>query len=130
MKVYGYLQLNEEEAQKFIEDLIKRRKLEMMPTTYMRGRTFHDTIVIVDEAQGITPHVMKMILTRIGKNSKVIIAGDPSDNQIDTEVLASYFNGLVCASQKMVTSKYSGIVEFSVDDTERSNFVADVEKLM
>ncbi len=120
----------EELVQEFIMKLIERRKLEMMPTTYMRGRTFHDTIVIVDEAQGITPHVMKMILTRIGKNSKIIIAGDPSDNQIDTEVLASYFNGLICASQKMKGSKYSGIVELTIEDTERSNFVADVEKYM
>ncbi len=120
----------ENAVEHFLFSNIESGKISLMPTTYMRGRTFHNCFVIVDEAQGITPHIMKMILTRIGKGSKVVIAGDPSDNQIDTELLDTYFNGLICASQNMKSSDFSGIVQFDVEDTERSQFVADVEKMM
>ncbi|MBR1883873.1 MAG: PhoH family protein [Clostridia bacterium] len=117
-------------AEKFIEEQMENGFLQLSPTTYMRGRTFERAFVIIDEAQGITPHIMKTILTRKGGQSKIVIAGDPSDNQIDTELLDTYYNGLIYASQGLKESKHSGLVEFTPKNIVRSNFVEDVEAML
>ena len=64
-----------------IEELIKEDKIEIVPVSFMRGRTFVNCVVIVDEAQNVTHEQMEMIVTRIGKGSKMIICGD--DAQVD-----------------------------------------------
>ena len=64
-----------------IEELIKEDKIEIVPVSFMRGRTFVNAVVIVDEAQNVTHEQMEMIVTRIGKGSKMIICGD--DAQVD-----------------------------------------------
>jgi len=68
--------------------LIRNGKLEVSPLAYMRGRTFKDTFIIADEMQNTTPNQMKMLLTRIGQNSKMIITGDLEQNDLNT------YNGL------------------------------------
>lgn len=64
-----------------VEELIKEGKIEIVPVSFMRGRTFVNSVVIVDEAQNVTHEQMEMIVTRIGKGSKMIICGD--DGQVD-----------------------------------------------
>jgi len=64
--------------------LIQNGKLEVSPLAYMRGRTFKNSIIIADEMQNTTPNQMKMILTRIGENSKLIITGDLDQNDLTT----------------------------------------------
>jgi len=64
-----------------IEKLIEEGKIEIVPVSFMRGRTFLDSIIIVDEAQNVTHEQMEMIVTRIGLRSKMIICGD--DHQVD-----------------------------------------------
>ncbi|MGQ0722169.1 MAG: PhoH family protein [Candidatus Eiseniibacteriota bacterium] len=64
-----------------VEKLLDNQVIEVAPLAYMRGRTLHDSIVILDEAQNTTLQQMKMFLTRLGNNSKAIITGD--DTQID-----------------------------------------------
>ena len=64
-----------------IEELIKEDKIEIVPVSFMRGRTFVNSVVIVDEAQNVTHEQMEMIVTRIGLRSKMIICGD--DIQVD-----------------------------------------------
>jgi phosphate starvation-inducible PhoH-like protein len=64
-----------------VEELIKEGKIEIVPVSFMRGRTFVNSVVIVDEAQNVTLEQMEMIVTRIGKGSKMIICGD--DAQVD-----------------------------------------------
>jgi len=59
-----------------IEKFIKDGKIEIVPVSFMRGRTFLDSIIIVDEAQNVTHDQMEMIVTRIGKRSKMIVCGD------------------------------------------------------
>lgn len=59
-----------------LRQMIKENKIEICPLGFMRGRTFRDTVIIVDEAQNTTPRQMKMVLTRIGENSKLILNGD------------------------------------------------------
>jgi len=64
-----------------IEKCIQDGQIEIVPVSFMRGRTFLDSIVIVDEAQNVTHEQMEMIVTRIGLRSKMIICGD--DHQVD-----------------------------------------------
>jgi len=64
-----------------IEKLIEEGTIEIVPLSFMRGRTFLDSVVIVDEAQNVTHEQMEMIVTRIGLRSKMIICGD--DIQVD-----------------------------------------------
>jgi phosphate starvation-inducible PhoH-like protein len=56
--------------------LIERRTIEVIPLAYMRGRTFNDAFIVLDEAQNTTPLQMKMFLTRMGFNAKVVVTGD------------------------------------------------------
>lgn len=74
---------------------------EIIPITYMRGRSIPRSYIIVDEAQNSTPSEMKTILTRIGEGSKVVLTGDPS--QIDHRFLSRECNGL-----SMTINKFQG----------------------
>ena len=59
-----------------VDKLLERRTIEVAPIAFMRGRTLSDSFIIVDEAQNTTPEQMKMVLTRIGFNSKMVVTGD------------------------------------------------------
>ncbi len=87
-------------VESFIEQYRQRGIIETKTFTYMRGRTFTNALVIVDEAQEITPHVAKLMLTRAGKESKFVFLGDPSDNQIDNHYVDSKSNGLIYTVEK------------------------------
>ena len=60
------------------DELMERGVIEIAPLAYMRGRTLSDAFVVLDEAQNTTPEQMKMFLTRLGFNSKIVITGDLS----------------------------------------------------
>ena len=66
-----------------IQRFAQENKLEVCPLGFMRGRTFKDCVIIVDEAQNTTPKQMKMVLTRIGHNSKLILNGDLQQSDLD-----------------------------------------------
>ena len=68
------------EAEK-VASFIERGQIEVAPLAFMRGRTLNDSFIILDEAQNTTPEQMKMILTRLGFNSKMVVTGDVT--QID-----------------------------------------------
>jgi phosphate starvation-inducible PhoH-like protein len=61
---------------------LERGAIEIAPLAYMRGRTLDDSFIILDEAQNTTPEQMKMFLTRLGNNSKVVVTGDPSQTDL------------------------------------------------
>jgi len=83
-----------------IEKLISDGAIEIVPVSFMRGRTFLDSLVIVDEAQNVTHEQMEMIVTRIGLRSKMIICGD--DHQVDLKRKAdSGFRFLYSAARKI-----------------------------
>jgi phosphate starvation-inducible PhoH-like protein len=71
------------EAEK-IEKLLERNTIEVAPIAFMRGRTLNDSFIILDEAQNATPEQMKMILTRQGFNSKMVVTGDPTQVDLST----------------------------------------------
>lgn len=73
--------------------------LELEPLTYIRGRSLPDQFIIIDEAQNLSPHEMKTIITRAGKNTKIVLTGDPY--QIDIPYLDSISNGLSVAVEKL-----------------------------
>ena len=72
--------------------MVNQEKLVITPLAYIRGRSFSNICFIVDEAQNLTPHEVKTIITRAGENTKLIFTGDI--NQIDTPYLDSQSNGL------------------------------------
>lgn len=79
-------------AYKRIEDMMKNDKIVITPLAYIRGRSLANIIMIVDEAQNLTPHEVKTIITRAGENTKIIFTGDV--HQIDTPYLDEQSNGL------------------------------------
>jgi PhoH-like ATPase len=74
------------------EELIERGLLQIEPLTYIRGRTIPKQFLVVDEAQNLTPHEVKTILTRAGEGTKIILTGDP--DQIDNPYVDAASNGL------------------------------------
>ena len=77
---------------KKIQDLIESEKLLITPLAYIRGRSISNVFFIVDEAQNLTPHEVKTIITRAGENTKIVFTGDI--HQIDTPYLDTQSNGL------------------------------------
>lgn len=112
----------------FIEQYRQRGVIETRTFTYMRGRTFTNSLVIVDEAQEMTPHIAKLMLTRAGHDSKFIFLGDPSDNQIDSHYVDSKSNGLVYTVEKMKGFDITGHV--MLRRVERSPLAKVAEKEM
>jgi len=101
--------------------------IEISPLAYMRGRTFHNAWIIADEMQGTTANQMKMLLTRIGQDSKMIITGDL--NQTDKQFHPT--NGLQDFLQRVETRTPNriGLVHFSNRDVQRHPIIKDVLKL-
>lgn len=81
-----------------VEDLIEEEKLTLEAITYMRGRSLAHQYIIIDEAQNLTLHEIKTIVSRVGHNSKIVLCGDP--DQIDTSALDFFTNGLTVVNQK------------------------------
>lgn len=77
---------------KKIDELVQEEKLSIVPLAYIRGRSLSNVIFIIDEAQNLTPHEIKTIITRAGENTKIIFTGDIF--QIDTPYLDAQINGL------------------------------------
>ena len=82
---------SDERAQR-ISEMLESGKLEIAPLAYIRGRSLDHIYFIVDEAQNLTPHEVKTIITRAGEGTKIVLTGDPS--QIDTPYLDSRSSGL------------------------------------
>lgn len=82
-----------------INDYLDFNFIELEPLTYIRGRSLPNQFMIIDEAQNLTPHEMKTIITRAGENTKIVLTGDPY--QIDIPYLDSQSNGLSLAVEKM-----------------------------
>lgn len=85
--------------QVIIEDMQKRDELTITPLAYIRGRSLSDVYFIIDEAQNLTPHEVKTIITRAGEGTKMIFTGDI--HQIDSPYLDMQSNGLAYLTDKM-----------------------------
>ena len=106
-----------------IENFVKEGVIETSPLAYMRGRTFKNAVIVADEMQNATPSQMKMLLTRLGQGSKMVVTGDlqqadrPSTNGL-LEFLHLYnnFNG----------HRYVDLVQFDIEDVERHEAVKEI----
>lgn len=115
-------------VENYLNHLRDQGTVETKTFTYMRGRTFSDALVIVDEAQEITPHLAKLMLTRAGFGSKFVFIGDPSDNQIDNILVDAKSNGLVYTVEKMKPFDITGHV--ALKQVERSPLAKLAERYM
>lgn len=88
-----------ERKYKAIEEMQAQNKIQITPLAYIRGRSLSNVIFIVDEAQNLTPHEVKTIITRAGENCKIILTGDV--RQIDTPYLDDQSNGLSYVIDRM-----------------------------
>jgi phosphate starvation-inducible PhoH-like protein len=102
---------------------VREGVIETSPLAYMRGRTFKNAIVIADEMQNATPSQMKMLLTRLGTGSQMVVTGDlqqadrPSNNGL-LEFLQLFNN--------LENHRYVGVCHFTVEDVERHEAVKEI----
>jgi len=105
-----------------INHYMKDNKIITLPLAYHRGLTFRNAFVIGDEFQNTTPEQVRMFLTRIGENCKIVITGDPRQTDI------SGTNGLVDAVERLEGVNSLGIIEFTEVDILRNPIVIEIEK--
>ncbi len=109
-----------------IDELKRSRKLELEALTYIRGRSIPKQLVIVDEAQNLTPHEVKTIVSRAGEGTKMILTGDPY--QIDNVYLDSCSNGL-----SYIVDRFKGLAlhgHITLRKSERSPLAAAAAELL
>lgn len=112
--------LEERLGRSFVELLIKDGRIKCEPFAYMRGKTFANAFVILDEAQNATVEQFKLFLTRRGENSVVVINGD------ETQVDISKPSGLIDAANRLLHIPSVRVVTFKRVDIVRSGFVREV----
>lgn len=95
----------------YFECMRQKGQIDIAPLSYIRGRTFNDSFVIVDEAQNATIHELKTVITRIGHGSKVVLLGDT--DQVDTPYIDSKSNGLSIIIEKFKDSELAGHIRLS-----------------
>lgn len=105
-----------------VEKKINNGIIEIAPIAFMRGRTLEDCYIILDEAQNTTKTQMKMFLTRIGKNSRMVIAGDKT--QID--LISKDDSGLINAEKRLQKINDIGFIYLNKDDVERPEIVKKI----
>ena len=105
-----------------LQDMMEKHVIQIAPLAFMRGRTLSDAVVILDEAQNTTPQQIRMFLTRMGWNTKMIITGDMT--QIDLP--RSQKSGLVEALEILRDVEGIGIVELNRKDIVRHKLVTRI----
>lgn len=108
-----------------VKEKIERGYIEVAPLAYMRGRTFNNCFIILDEAQNATLEQLKMVLTRIGENCKLVIDGDPSQSD-----LPAYHKkpGLSRLETILPGILDIAIIKFNQEDIVRSRIISDIIK--
>ena len=105
-----------------LQYLIEKRNIEIVPLAYMRGRTLNNACIILDEAQNATMSQIKMFLTRLGENSKMIITGD--ETQIDLH--NKTFSGLKKTRKTLSSIEEVSVLEFENADIVRNKIVSKI----
>jgi len=105
-----------------LQHLIEKRNIEIVPLAYMRGRTLNNACIILDEAQNATMSQIKMFLTRLGENSKMIITGD--ETQIDLH--NKTFSGLKKTRKSLSSIEEVSVLEFENADIVRNKIVSKI----
>jgi phosphate starvation-inducible protein PhoH and related proteins len=103
---------------------VKNGNIEMAPLALMRGRSFDNSFIIVDETQNITTHELKMLLTRVGENSTIVLNGDVQQSDLKE---ADGLSKVIHLAKKYMLPV--PIIEFGVDDIVRSDICAEWVKV-
>ena len=109
-----------------VEALLQSKTLEIAPINYLRGRSIHDTAIIVDDGQNLTQEDMKLVLTRAGEGSRVILTGDP--DQIDREEINALSNGLVQVVERFKGQQ--GFAHLTMHEVMRSRIAEMAARLL
>ncbi len=112
--------LEEYYSVKDITSMIEENVIELVPMAYLRGRTFKNAIVLIDEAQNTTKNSMLSALTRIGENSKMIITGDIKQSDRGRD------NGLSDFLGRFTSSKHISVCHFGHDSVERHPIITEI----
>jgi phosphate starvation-inducible PhoH-like protein len=110
-----------------IEQMIQNQTIELAPLAYMRGRTFKNAWVIADEMQNATPAQMKMLLTRIGEGSKIILTGDLA--QTDRKASQNGLLDFKTLVSQIGKCRFVSGIEFNYNHIERHPAVAEILKI-
>jgi len=111
------------------EKMLKDGSLVIIPLAFMRGRTFKNSIIIADEMQNSSPRQMKMLLTRLGNNSKIIINGDLEQTDIHFENGLNNLINLYNNYENKNNLKYFDFIKMTKNDIQRSKVVEEVYSL-
>ncbi len=104
-------------------DVMRRSgKLEIAPLAFIRGRTFSDTFLIIDESQNCSIHELKTVITRVGENSKIVLLGDT--DQIDTPYIDSLSNGLTIVAEKFKNESMAGHIQLHKGERSGLSYLA------
>lgn len=117
---------DETELRDKIDEVFERGIIQTEALNFIRGRSIAQTYLIIDEAQNMTPNQVKGIITRAGKDTKIILLGDP--NQIDKPFLDERTNGLSYAAKYMKGSPLCWQITLSAEECERSVLAMDAVK--
>lgn len=105
-----------------VEKFLEKNIIEVAPLAFLRGRTLKNAIIILDEAQNTTPEQMKMVLTRIGENGKMIVTGDPSQTDLPRGVRS----GLRDALDTLRNIQGMAVITFGNRDVIRHKLVSQI----
>ena len=106
--------------------MLRTKQIEIEALTYIRGRSLPNQYIIIDEAQNLTPHEIKTVVSRAGENTKLILTGDP--DQIDNPYLDASSNGLTYLVEAFKGQKLFGHI--LLEKTERSKLSDLAAKLL
>lgn len=108
----------------YVQQLREEDKIHVAPIAFMRGRTFSDAFIILDEAQNTTVSQMKLFLTRFGENVRVCITGDLSQSDLKEE------NGLAWAIEKLEGCPSVKVIQYKQKDVVRSRLASELIKYL
>jgi phosphate starvation-inducible PhoH-like protein len=112
-------------SQKTIDEMLYERVIEICPLAYMRGRTFDQAWIMADEMQNSTPNQMRMVLTRIGQGSKMVVTGDVEQHDRGFEQ-----NGLWDLMSRVdPDNELINVVQFGPSDIQRNKVIKQILKL-
>ena len=126
--ILGFEDEDREQIRIQMEDILETGVVELCSLDFIRGRSLQNTYIICDEAQNASKGLIRDVVTRAGRGSKVVLAGDPE--QIDVPSLDKYNNGLVFAASTMMDSQYSAIITFDNSQSVRSELAKEAIRRM
>jgi PhoH-like ATPase len=101
----------------YLHEYVERGKIQIEALTYIRGRSINNAFIVIDEAQNLTAHEVKTILTRVGEGTKIVLTGDIE--QIDNIYTNETSNGLTYAVEKFKSHDISGHITFLKGERSR-----------